>query len=125
MKDKLTCERCEEKFAPINLSHDWPSRLQGKVTIRQHRISWTSISFGNIPSLTSPRISNTEMTLCDECWGSLLEWANRPNQERLKIAAENRRSAARRLEVAEARRDREVQRLMSETHVSEEGTGRG
>lgn len=114
MTKELTCDRCEEKFEPISLEKDWPTRLQGKVTIRQHRISWASFRFGSTPSLERPRISRTEMTLCDECWGALLEWANQPNQERLKIAAENRRIAARRVEVAEARRDREVRRLMNE-----------
>lgn len=114
MSKKLTCDRCEEKFKPISLEKDWPSRFQGKVTIRQHRISWASVHFGNTPTLERPRISHTEMTMCDECWGALLEWANRPNQERLKIAAENRRMAARRVEVAEARREREVQRLLDD-----------
>lgn len=110
---KLTCERCEEKFKPVDLSHDWPTRLRGKVTIQQHKIAWTNIAFGNTPSLDRPRITISEMTLCDECWASLLEWANRPNQERLRIAAENRRTAARRVEVAEARREREIGRILA------------
>lgn len=114
MSKKLTCDRCEEKFKPISLEKDWPSRFQGKVTLRQHRISWTSVRFGNTPSLERPRISHTEVTLCDECWGDLLQWVNQPGQERLKIAAENRRKAARRVEVAEQRRDREVRRILAE-----------
>lgn len=110
MSDK--CQRCDEKIEPVSLAKDWPSRLRGQVTLRTHRVRWQSIHFGSIPSLEHPRITHTELDLCDGCWGELLAWANRPNQERLKIAAENRRNAARVREVAEARREKEISRLM-------------
>lgn len=110
----MTCQRCEEKFKPIDLRKDWPTRLQGKITIRTYSIFWSSIWFGNTPSLDRPRHTKSEMTLCDECWASLLQWATQPEQERRKIAAENRRSAERRVRVAEERREREIQRIMRE-----------
>ena len=110
MPDK--CERCDEKIEPVSLSKDWPSRLRGRVTVRTHRVTWISIRFGNTPSLESPRITNSELDLCDGCWGELLAWATQPEQARLRIAAENRRNKERVVEVAEARREREISRLM-------------
>ena len=112
MSDK--CQRCEEKIAPVSLGKDWPSRLRGRVTLRTHRVTWVSYRFGSVPSLERPRITNSELDPCDGCWGALLSWATQPGQERLKIAAENRRNAARVKEVAEARREKEIARILRE-----------
>ena len=114
MTDK--CQRCDEKIEPVSLDKDWPSRLRGHVTLRTHRVRWVSFRLGSIPSLESPRITNSELDLCDGCWGELLAWATQPEQERLKIAAQNRRNADRVREVAEARREKEISRLLGASH---------
>lgn len=111
---EMTCDRCDEKIRPVDLSKDWPTRLRGRVTLRTHRVWWQSTWFGNTPALDAPRITYTEVDLCDGCWGELLSWVNQPSQERLKIAAENRRNAARVREMAEERRERAIQRLLDE-----------
>lgn len=112
MSEALKCQRCDEKIRPVSLSKDWPSRIRGKVTLRVHRIGW---HFYNLDRAPEPaRITECAVDLCDECWASLLEWATQPEQERLRIAAENRRSEAQRVAVAEERREREIQRLMKE-----------
>lgn len=109
------CQRCDEKIKPVSPAKDWPSRLRGQVTLHTHRVSWVSYHFGSVPSLERPRITHSEMDLCDGCWGELLSWATQPEQERRKIAAENRRNASRVEEVAEARRAREIQQILKET----------
>jgi len=108
------CQRCDEKIEPVSLAKDWPSRLRGQVTLRTHRVSWMSYRFGSAPSFERPRITNSELDLCDGCWGELLSWATQPEQERRKIAAENRRNAGRIKEVAEARREKEIQEILRE-----------
>jgi len=87
------CERCEEpaqREVP-----DLVSRMTGTITVKTYTIRWTSWMTRALAFMRDSRdgISTTysEMTLCSECWGELLSWANQPNQERLKIAAENRR----------------------------------
>lgn len=114
MSTEMRCGRCDELFKPIDLSKDWPTRLQGRVTIQTYKVGWTSIYFGNIPALERPKFLNTEMTMCDECWASLLAWATQPGQERARIAAENRLAKKRLVDAAEERREREVKRWMDE-----------
>lgn len=109
------CKRCDEPVKPVDLAKDWPSRLRGKITTRVHRVSIVSYILGGRFGEESPRIVNTEpIDLCDECWGEFLAWATQPEQERLKIAAENRRREAQRIQAAEDRREREIRRLMKE-----------
>jgi len=61
-----------------------------------------------------PKVTYSEMDLCDECWCELLAWANQPEQERLKIAAENRRRAARVEKIQLDRRERAIAELMKD-----------
>lgn len=106
------CERCDEPIKPVSLAKDWPNRIRGMVTLRVHRIRW--VTYNLFERWRSPRITNCEMDLCDECWASLLEWVNQPVQQRLRIAADNRRAAAQRVKVAEERLEREIERLLAE-----------
>lgn len=110
----MRCERCEEPVKPVDLAKDWPSRLRGKVTLRTYRVAWFSIRFGNVPSLERPTFTDSQMDLCDGCWADLLKWANEPEQERRKIAARHRREAQRLVEIAEARREREINEILKE-----------
>lgn len=113
---KAKCERCEE---PVQQEvPDLVSRLTGKVTVRTYTIRFTSWITRPILLMRDPsdgiQTSYSEMTLCSECWGALLSWCNQPHQERLRIAAENRRSIERKRKVAEERREREINAVLAE-----------
>lgn len=110
------CDRCDEPIRPVILGQGIAARLTGDIARVVYKITWTSIreQWMARTSAESVRFTHTEVSLCDECWGALLSWVNQPQQERLKIAAENRRYRQRVAEVAEQRREREIQKLLKE-----------
>ena len=116
MKISPKCERCEEPIPPVNLIKDWPSRFRGRVTLLTHRLTWVHYKIGDNTDPNPLRITNSQMDLCDGCWGDLLQWCNEPNQERLKIAAQHRRYRERVIRTAEERRERQINNMMGETN---------
>ena len=116
MKISPKCERCEEPILPVDFAHDWPSRFRGQMTVRTHLISWVHYTFAGIPALAQPKISHTNIELCDGCWGDLLGWCNQPDQERLKIAAGHRHVEKQIKKVAEERRERQINNMMRDTN---------
>lgn len=115
MSELEKCYRCDEQIPPVDLSKDWPHRFRGTVVHQTHKIKLSLIDFArNAFGRGLPEVSNTELVLCDGCWGDLLSWANAPQQERLEIAAKNRRMRQREIDVAEERRERDIQKLLME-----------
>lgn len=112
----LTCQRCDEPLKQE--APDLVSRLTGTIVVRTYTIRWTSWITRPLLLMRDPsdavRASTSEMTLCSECWGALLSWCNAPEQERRRIAAENRRSIARKAEFAAERREREISVILAE-----------
>lgn len=110
------CDRCDEPIRPVVLGESIVDRFIGDVVRVAYKVTWTSVreQWMARRAADAVRYMQTEVTLCDECWSSLLAWVNQPQQERRKIAAENRRMQQRRLEVAEQRREREIQKLLEE-----------
>lgn len=117
VSEALTCERCDEKIEPVNLS-TLPiiGRFTGTIAVIQRTVHLRSIRqrWSVLGAYDGPTFSRTDVTLCDQCWGAFLSWVCDPGQERAKIAAENRRKNERLKEVAEARRERQVQKYLGE-----------
>jgi hypothetical protein len=113
---EITCQRCDE---PVKREvPDMVSRMTGRIVKTTYTVHWTTWRTRPLALMRNYRdgiqVSNSELTLCSECWGGLLTWANQPEQERLKIAAENRRYRAQVEKVAAERREQEIQALMTE-----------
>jgi hypothetical protein len=115
-KDLPKCERCNEPIPPVDIKKDWPRRVRGEISTRTHTVTWVFYRFpwGTWGQRERVETTNTKAILCDGCWGDLLDWITEPGQERAKIAAEHRRTEQRVREVAEARREADVQRHMRE-----------
>ncbi|UOR02042.1 hypothetical protein MUN77_01540 [Leucobacter allii] len=117
MSEHPKCERCEEPVKPVVLERlPLIGRFVGKVGVVVRTIHLTSIRqrLSALGAYERADFSRTDVTLCDQCWGAFLTWACEPGQERAKIAAENRRKDQRLREVAERRREEQVQRYMKE-----------
>lgn len=115
MTKREKCERCEEPVESVNLEKlPLIGRFTGKVSVDviKRTVHLTSIRqrLSNWGAYERPNFSRTDVTLCDQCWGAFLSWATEPGQERAKIAAENRRKNQRLQEIAEQRREAQVQR---------------
>lgn len=119
MSDKKRCERCEEPIEPVSLSKlPLIGRFVGTVAVVERTVHLRSIRqrLSVMGAYEDVNTSRTDVTLCDQCWGGFLSWVAEPGQERAKIAAENRRKNQRLLEVAERRRDEQVERHMKEIY---------
>lgn len=119
MSEPQKCERCEEPAEKVTLDKvPLIGRFTGnaEVQVTKRTIHLRSIRQRLSPwgAYERPEFFRTEVTLCDQCWGAFLSWATEPGQERAKIAAENRRKNQHLLEVAERRREEQVQRHMRE-----------
>lgn len=109
------CERCEEPIEPVSLSKlPLIGRFVGTVAVVTRTVHLQSIRqrLSVMGAYERPQFTRTDVTLCDQCWGAFLSWATEPGQERAKIAAENRLKNMRLQEVAERRREEQVQRHM-------------
>ena len=117
MSDLKKCERCEERIEPVNLSTlPLIGRFVGTIAVVERTVHLKSIRqrLSVMGAYERPDFFRTDVTLCDQCWGAFLTWVTEPGQERAKIAAENRRKNQRLQEVAERRREEQVQRHMKE-----------
>lgn len=115
----LTCQRCDE---PVQQdTPDLVSRLTGTVTVRTYTIRWTSWITRPLALMRDQfdgiHATHSEMLLCSECWGALLSWCLQPEQERRRIAAENRRATAQKAAVAAERREQEIAAIMAKDHT--------
>ena len=117
MSERKKCERCEEPIEPVNLSKlPLIGRFVGTIAVVTRTVHLQSIRqrLSVMGAYERPEFSRTDVTLCDQCWGAFLSWVTEPGQERAKIAAENRRKNQRLQEVAERRREEQVQKHMRE-----------
>ena len=113
------CERCEEPVEKVSLDKlPLIGRFTGHVSVevikRTIRLQSIRQRFSKMGAYERPHFTHTDVTLCDQCWGAFLSWVCEPGQERAKIAAENRRNDQRLHEVAERRREEQVQRYLKE-----------
>ena len=118
MSEREKCERCEEPIEPVNLSKlPLIGRFTGKVSVdvtkRTVHLTHIRQRLSKMGAYEKPHFLRTDVTLCDQCWGAFLDWVCEPGQERAKIAAENRRKDQRLREVAEQRREAQVQRHLN------------
>ncbi len=117
MSDVPKCERCEEPAEKVELGKvpligRFTGTVSATVTTRTVHLQSIRQRLSAMGAYERPDFSHTDVTLCDQCWGAFLSWVTEPGQERAKIAAENRRKNQRLQEVAERRREEQVQRYM-------------
>lgn len=111
------CERCEEPIEPVSLSTlPLIGRFVGTIAVVTRTVHLQSIRqrLSVMGAYEGPEFSRTGVTLCDQCWGAFLSWVCEPGQDRAKIAAENRRNIKRMQDIAERRREEQVQKHMKE-----------